>query len=229
MSVNTSNNLLIELSERAIFENLTASIDTSGSSMILQPEILGKLKNELAVYLDMPLEAICKEKALDNVERIVNSLAEGTTNFLEKNILQDLITRFRIFRERVPKAINYMESSKESASIYENECVGLNAKLNEAQGKVRDLKSTLSEACAEECEVEMEIQKLIRRKKEIVIKKNSLAFQLDQSSQALSRYYESWEAIGEKLKLSTENWIKSKEDLAHANASWRIYKESLGL
>ncbi|CAL0307533.1 unnamed protein product [Lupinus luteus] len=225
----TSGDLLIELSKRDIFANLITSADTSSSSTILPPEFLGKLKNDLAVYLDMSLEAICEENAFDNIERIVNSLARGTTNFLEKNILEDLTTRLRIFKERVPKAISYMESSSELASNYKDNIVSLKDKLNEEQEIHTDLKSTLSETSAQECEVEMEIQKLIIRKKEINHTKNSLLFQLDQSSQALSKHFETLEGVREKLKLSIENWIKSKEDIVHANASWRIYKESLGL
>ncbi|XP_019433962.1 PREDICTED: uncharacterized protein LOC109340689 isoform X2 [Lupinus angustifolius] len=225
-----SGNLLIELSKRDIFSNLITSTDTSSSSTIHQPEFLGKLKNELAVYLDMSLEAICEENAFDNIERIVSSLARGTTNFLEKNIVEDLATRLRIFKERVPEAISYMDSSSElESSKYEDVLVSLTARLNEEQEKHIDLNSTFSETCAEECEVEMEIQQLILRKKEIINKKHSLLFQLDQSSQSLSKHFETLEGIREKLKLSIENWIKSKEDIVHANATWKIYKESLGL
>ncbi|KAE9614955.1 putative Receptor L-domain, winged helix-turn-helix DNA-binding domain-containing protein [Lupinus albus] len=228
-SSETSGNLLIELSKRDIFANLITSADTSSSSMIHQPEFLRNLKNELAVYLDMSLDTICEENAFDNIERIVNSLARGTTNFLEKNILEDLTTRLRIFKERVPDAISYMESSSELVSKHEDVLVSLKTKVNGEQEKHIELNSTFSETCAEECEVEMEIQKLIIRKKEIIQKKHSLLIQLDQSSQALSKHFETWEGVREKLKLSIENWIKSKEDIVHANASWRIYKESLGL
>ncbi|CAL0307550.1 unnamed protein product [Lupinus luteus] len=225
----TSGDLITDLYEREIFANLITSADTSSSSMTLPPEFLGKLKNDLAVYLDMPLEGICEENAFDNIERIVNSLARGTADFLEKNILQDLTTQLRVFKECVPEAISYMESSSELASNYEDNIASLKDKLNEELEIHRDFKSTFSEICAQECEVEMEIQKLIIRKKEIIDKKNSLVFQLDQSSQALSKQFETLEGVREKSKLSIENWIKSKEDMVRANASWRTYKESLGL
>ncbi|KAI4308503.1 hypothetical protein L6164_031569 [Bauhinia variegata] len=207
----------------------TAGSPSPSSGLILQPEALQVLKTELDAYLNLSLEAIFESNAFDNVERIINSLARGTADVIQRNILEDLASRLKNFKECIPQAVNTKQSSFEFMSNYENLNMELVTKLSDGQGRVTHLESKFSETCEEEYAIEMEIQQLITRKFEILARKNSLASQLDQSSQEVSKSYEEWKALGEELKLSTDQWLKSKEVLAHANASWRVFKESLRL
>ncbi|TKY69261.1 Disease resistance protein [Spatholobus suberectus] len=224
-----SRSLLEELFNNVNGDSFSPDTGNLDSSMIHKAELVRELKTELAVYLNVPLEAIIEANVLDNVVRIVSSLARETADAFQQNILKDFINRLKRFKESVPKAINTLQSSSEFLSNYEKLNMELNTKLNEGQEKIEDLETKLSETSAEEYSIEMEIQQLVNRKIEILDKKNFLASQLDECTQVVSTDYEKWKALGEEIKLSTDRWLKSKEDLAHANASWKIFKEILGL
>lgn len=224
-----SRTLFEELFNNANGDNFSPDSGNSGSSMILKAGLVHELKTDLAVYLNMSLEAVTEANVLDNVERIVSSLVRETADAFQQNILKDFINRLKIFKESVPKAISTLHSSSEFLSNYEKMNMHLSTKLNERQEKIEDLETKLCETSAEEYSIEMEIQQLINRKIEILDKKNFLASQLDQCTQLISKDYEKWKALGDEIKVSTDRWLKSKEDLAHANASWKIFKEILGL
>jgi len=195
--------------------------ENSSSSLILE------LKTELSVYLNMSLETIIDNNVFNNVERIVNSLARETTDAFKQNILKDFANRLKIFKESVPKAMSKLQSSSEFMSNYENLNMELNVKLSEGQEKVENLETKLSKTLAKEYTIDMEIQRLIDEKNEILAQKNFLESQLDKYTQVVSKDYEKWKGLGEELKSCTDGWLKSKEDLAHANASWKILKEIL--
>lgn len=199
------------------------------SSLILEAKPLPELKTELAEYLNMSLEAIIDTNVFDNVERIVDSLARESTDVFQQNILKDFKSRLKTFKESVPKAVTTLQSSSEFMSNYENLDMELNDKLNEGQAKIEDLETKLSETLAKEYTIEMEIQQLINQKSEILAQKDFLTSQLDKYTQVVSRDYAQWKASGEEAILCTDRWLKSKEDLAHANASWKIFKEILRL
>ncbi|RDX93489.1 Disease resistance protein, partial [Mucuna pruriens] len=224
-----SRSLLEELFNNANGDSFSPESRNSDSGMILKAELVCELKAELAVYLNMSLEAIIEANVLENVERIVNSLARETADAFQLNILKDFINRLKMFKESVPKAISTLQSSSAFFSNYEKMNMELNTKLDEGQERIEDLETKLSEISAEEYRIEMEIQQLINRKIEILDKKNFLASQLDQCTQVVSEDYEKWKALGEEMKSSTDKWLKSKEDLAHANASWKIFKDILGV
>ena len=200
-----------------------------GSRLILEPRYLQELKTKLTQYFNISLEAIFETNPLDDVESIINSLAMGTTDVIQKNILEDLQSRLKQFKECVPKAISTMQSSLGFMSNYESLNVNLNTKLSEGQEKLRDLECNISETCAKEYEIDMEIQQLFAQKIEIIEQRKLLASQLNQSAEIVSKDYVQWKTLGDQLKVPIENWLKSKEDLAHANATWKLFKDSLGL
>lgn len=215
-----SSSLLEDIfSKKAKVDHFSNDTENSSSSLIL--------KDELCVYLNMSLEDIIDNNVYNNVERIVNSLAKETTDAFQRNILKDFTNRLKIFKEGVPKAMSTLQSSSEFMSNYENLNMELKAKLNEGQEKIENLETKLSETLAKECTIDMKIKKLINQKNEIVAQKNFLASQLDMYTKVVSKDYENWKGLGEELNSCSDRWLESKEDLAHANASWKILKEIL--
>ena len=122
-----------------------------------------------------------------------------------------------------------MQSSLGFMSNCESLNVELDTKLSEGQEKLRDLEWKISKNFAKEYAIDMEIQQLFAQKIEILKQRKLLTSQLNQFAEPVSNDYVQWKTLGEKLKVSTENWLKSKEDLAHANATWKLFKDSLGL
>ncbi|CAN0857691.1 Binding partner of ACD11 1 [Linum grandiflorum] len=231
----STKNLITELSTIASIWGSTSSIDEvivsttndanhDGSSDIPQQE-----KEKLMEFLDMSLEAICQANRFDNVQQLVVKMAEHATNPFQKSVLKGLLSRVVEFTNTIPRSLSVIESSHEVETCSAQATKELERSLVQRQKQLAFLESEVSRIEEEVMRVEAEMQLLGALKQKLLQEKSLTVTEMEMANKEASRELGELKSKHREHKQAKENRLRAKERLAQSNASWKLFKDNLGM
>ncbi|CAL1370888.1 unnamed protein product [Linum trigynum] len=227
----TSKNLIAELSTMTSSGELTASVKGNPGSNA-EDRMSGLVQQQLEKlneFFGMSLEAISKANSFDQVQQVVLKFDEHNSDPIKKMVLKDLVSRLVEFRDSIPRSLSIIETSSDVEKSTVQATKELEGKLVQRQKQLKFLESEVSRIEEEEMKVEAEIQLLGALREKLVNEKNLTVGEMEVANREASK--ELGELKGKQLerKQASENKLRAKERLAQSNASWKLFKENLGL
>ncbi|CAL1372322.1 unnamed protein product [Linum trigynum] len=227
----TSRNLIAELSTMASCGELTTSVDgIPGSNADDRwSGLVQQQRQILNNFFGMSLEAISQANSFDHIQQAVLKFAEHATDPFEKTVLKDLVSRLVEFKDSIPQSLTIVETSSDVEKSTVQATKDLEGRLVQRQKQLKFLESEVSRIEEEEMKVEAEIQRLGALRVKLVNEKNLTVGEMEVANREASK--ELGELKGKQLerKQARENKLRAKERLAQSNASWKLFKENLGL
>ncbi|XP_065867406.1 MATH domain and coiled-coil domain-containing protein At3g58270-like isoform X2 [Euphorbia lathyris] len=221
--------LITELSSRNRTLKSVSSKEISVPSQASSPAIQQQQKEALQGFLNMSLEALQQANCFVNIEGILHTLVQHTSNLQEKTILEDMLSRLTGFKESIPHAKAVVETAQARRASLAGKTADLDSKLEERQKELSSLESEFSTLSEEEAKLEAEIQRLMTQKEELLIQKKSVSFKLERANQETCKDIEEWRSLEGEIKKANGEWLGGKEKLASANVHWKLFREDLGL
>ncbi|CAN1277993.1 hypothetical protein LINPERPRIM_LOCUS16514 [Linum perenne] len=203
----TSKNLIAELSTMASSWKSTSVDDAQKKSTNdenMDSALLQEQRGKLAEFFEMSLEAICQANWFDKVHEIVLKISDLATDPFEKTMLKDLLS--------------HLETTKQ-----------LKESLLDRQNELALLDSEVSRIEKDQLKVDAEIQQLLARKEKLVHGKNSALAKMEAANKEASRGLRELKRKQAEHEQAMDNLMTAKEKLTQNNASWKLFKENLGL
>ncbi|CAN1772796.1 ATP-dependent DNA helicase Q-like 4A [Linum perenne] len=203
----TSKNLIAELSTMASSWKSTSVDDAQKKSTNdenMDSALLQEQRGKLAEFFEMSLEAICQANWFDKVHEIVLKISDLATDPFEKTVLKDLLS--------------HLETTKQ-----------LKESLLDRQNELALLDSEVSRIEKDQLKVDAEIQQLLARKEKLVHGKNSALAKMEAANKEASRGLRELKRKQAEHEQAMDNLMTAKEKLTQNNASWKLFKENLGL
>ncbi|CAN0926350.1 Ubiquitin C-terminal hydrolase 13 [Linum grandiflorum] len=222
----STRNLIEELSTMIISCNYETSCSNSdhccGSPQQQQQ------RKKLAGFLNTSLEALCQSESLGKVKSIALEISEQANDPLEKNVLEDLLSRLAEFQWTVTSSLSTIETSLAIESSQARTTKDLVDRLVHRKRQLTCLEAEVSRLEVEEAKLDAEIQQLSARKAKTVDQKNATAAELKKANQETCKELDEVKKQQEEKKQAGETRKRATEKLAHLNASWKLFKQKLG-
>ncbi|CAN0887979.1 Disease resistance protein RUN1 [Linum grandiflorum] len=201
---------------------LPGSNPENGINIQQQKEALGK-------YLSMSVEAIHEANAFDNIERSTYALIQHSGSVTEKTELEHLMSILSKLKESIPGTVISMRMAHAKRERHPLMSSAMNANLMYGGEKLSSLVSKSRMVSEEEEKIDADIRRLMARKKMVQDLKGEMVEQMEKTYKKVTKYMGEMEKLKEEKKDADEKWLKGKENLAAANASWRLMRERLNL
>ncbi|KDP29977.1 hypothetical protein JCGZ_18744 [Jatropha curcas] len=190
---------------------------------------LQEQKEALREYFNMSLESIHQANAFDVIEKVASNLMHNVPNLSAKASLENVISRLVEFKEIVPVAKTEAETTQAQRTSLLEKSRMLNSSLVQKQEEINSLKDKVCSLSEQVEKLEIEIQQLNDKKEQLQEDKKSAEHELENTSKMVSENLKTQEKMEEDVKKANSDWYKSKEKLALANASWKLFKECVEL
>ncbi|CAN1772746.1 ATP-dependent DNA helicase Q-like 4A [Linum perenne] len=227
----TSKNLIAELSTMASSWKSTSVDDAQKSTndANMDSALLQEQRGKLAEFFEMSLEAICQANWFDKVHEIVLKISDLATDPFEKTVLKDLLSRLGEFRSSTPEYLSIVESSPVVETSSTETTNQLKESLLDRQNELTLLDSEVSRIEKDQLKVDAEIQQLLARKEKLFHDKNSALAKMEAANKEASRGLRELKRKQAEHEQAMDNLMTAKEKLTQNNASWKLFKENLGL
>ncbi|CAN1845102.1 Ubiquitin C-terminal hydrolase 12 [Linum perenne] len=230
----TSKNLIAELSTIASIWGSTSvdgipvskTNDATNHHVSALPQ---QERDKLIEFLEMSLEAISQHNRFDNVHDLVLKISEHATDPFEKTVLKDLLSRVVEFKNTIPRSLSMIETSHEVEASSAQATKELEGSLVRRQKQLAFLESEVSRIEEEVMKVEAELQLLGALKQKLVDEKSLTAAEMEITNREACRELGELKSKHREHKQAKENRLRAKERIAQSNASWKLFKENLGL
>ncbi|CAN1309869.1 Disease resistance protein RUN1 [Linum perenne] len=186
-------------------------------------------KKALGEYLSMSVEAIHQANAFENIERSTYALIQHSGSLTEKTELEHLMAILSKLKESIPGTMISMRMAHAKRNGLPLKSMAMNANLVYGEEKLSSLESKSRIVSEEEEKIDADIKRLMARKKQIQERKSKIAEQMEKTYKKVTKDLGELEKLEEEMKEADEKWLKGKENLAAANASWKIMRERLNL
>ncbi|XP_037495957.1 uncharacterized protein LOC110010315 [Jatropha curcas] len=190
---------------------------------------LQEQKQALKEYFNMSLESIHQANAFDVIEKVASNLMHNVPNLYEKASLENVISRLVEFKENVPVAMTEAETTQAQRTSLLKKSKMFDSSLVQKQEKINSLEVKVCSLSEKMEKLELEIQQLNAKKQQLLAHKKSAELELENTSKMVSKNLARQKKMEEDVKKANYDWYKSKEKLALANASWKLFKECVEL
>ncbi|CAN1772729.1 Ubiquitin C-terminal hydrolase 12 [Linum perenne] len=225
----TTRNLILELSNMTCSRRNSSSSDgNSSSDPGHNSGLLQQQMEKLYDLFDRSLESLHQTNSLDEAEDIAHEILLLATDPLQKTALKDLISRLTEFKDTVPSSLSTIETSLAIEATKAEITNDLEQRLAHRKGQLTSLEAEVSRLKGEGSKLDVEIQQLTSRKARILKHMNSTEVELEKANQEASNELDELKKEHQERKEAGEKRMRAMEKLAHANASWKLFK-NLGL